>query len=76
LTGKPLLGRENVVKINRVSRSPMMDLYFKIEVNAQKMAAKTFIVKIVLHDKIKNQSITATRRINVEGAVKKGLGNI
>jgi hypothetical protein len=28
-TGRLLIGKENIVKINRVSRSPVMDLYFK-----------------------------------------------
>jgi hypothetical protein len=76
LTGKPLLGKQNVVKMSRTSRSPVMDLYFKIEINVQRLAAKTLIAKIVLHDKIKNQSVTATQRIAVEGGSKKGGGDI
>jgi hypothetical protein len=75
-TGRPLLGKQNVVKMSRTSRSPVMDLYFKIEINVQKLAAKTLIAKIVLHDKIKNQSVTATQRIAVEGGSKKGGGDI
>jgi hypothetical protein len=74
--GKPLLGKQNVVKIYRVPPSPVMGLYFKIEINVQKLEARTLIAKIVLHDKIKNQSVTATQRINVESGSKKGLGDI
>jgi hypothetical protein len=40
------------------------------------MASRNLIAKIVLHDKIKNLSVTVARRINVEGATKKGLGDI
>jgi hypothetical protein len=75
-TGKPLLAKENVVKVSRTSRSPVLDLYFKIEINVQKLAAKTLIAKIVLHDKIKNQSVTATQRMAVEGGSKIGGGDI
>jgi hypothetical protein len=75
-TGKPLLGKQNVVKMSRTSPSPVMDLYFKIEINLQKLPARQVIAKIVLHDKIKNQSVTATQRLNVQGESKKGLGDI
>lgn len=74
--GKLLLGKENVVKINRVSRSPVIDLFFKIELNLKKMATRKVIVKIVLHDKIKNQSVSVTRRISVEGRAKEMLDKI
>ncbi len=74
--GRPLIGKENIVRINRVSRSPLMDLYFKIEINAGKLPAGKMIAKIVLHDKIKNQSVSAVQRINVERGSKKGLDNI
>jgi hypothetical protein len=76
LTGKPLLGKQNVVKMSRTSRSPVMDLYFKIEINLQKLPARQVIAKIMLHDKVKNQSVTSTQRISVEGGSKKGLGDI
>ena len=48
--GKPLLSSENASKINRISRSPILDLYFKIELNL-KMEKKpaTMLVRIVLH---------------------------
>jgi hypothetical protein len=75
-SGRTLLGRENMLKINRVSRSPVMDLFFKVEINFHKLPARKMIAKIVLHDKIKNQSVTVTQRINLEGGSKKGLDNI
>ena len=70
-SGKVLLGKEGVLKINRVSRSPILDLYFKVEMNLKKPLQRSMVLKIVLHDKIKNQSISATHRINVgAGTVK------
>ncbi len=75
-SGRTLLGKENMLKINRVSRSPVMDLFFKVEINFQKLPARKMVAKIVLHDKIKNQSVTVTQRINLESGSKKGLDNI
>jgi hypothetical protein len=75
-SGKPLLGKENMLKINRVSRSPVMDIFFKVEINFQKLPARKLIAKIVLHDKIKNQSVTVTQKINLEGGSKKGQDSI
>jgi hypothetical protein len=75
-SGKLLLGKENMLKINRVSRSPVMDLFFKVEINFQKLPARKMIAKIVLHDKIKNQSVTVTQKINLEGGSKKGQDSI
>jgi hypothetical protein len=75
-SGRTLLGKENMLKINRVSRSPVMDLFFKVEINFQKLPTRKMIAKIVLHDKIKNQSVTVTQRINLESGSKKGLDNI
>jgi len=75
-SGRPLLGKENMLKINRVSRSPVMDLFFKVEINFQKLPARKLIAKIVLHDKIKNQSVTVTQKINLEGGSKKGQDSI
>ncbi len=73
---KLVLGRQNVVKINRVSRSPIIDLFFKIEINAQKLGNRNIIVKVVLHDKIKNQSVSSFHKINLEGGAKKTLDKI
>ncbi len=73
---KLVLGRQNVVKINRVSRSPIIDLFFKIEINAQKLGNRNVILKVVLHDKIKNQSVSTFHKINLEGGAKKTLDRI
>jgi hypothetical protein len=75
-SGRTLLGKENMLKINRVSRSPVMDLFFKVEISFQKLPARKMIAKIVLHDKIKNQSVTVTQKINLEGGSKKGQDSI
>jgi hypothetical protein len=75
-SGRTLLGKENMLKINRVSRSPVMDLFFKVEINFRKLPARKLIAKIVLHDKIKNQSVTVTQRINLESGSKKGQDSI
>lgn len=66
LSGKPLGGKEGVGKINRVSRSPVLDLFFKIEMPFKKPLSGGILVKTVLHDKIKNQSATSTQRVNFE----------
>lgn len=68
INGKALLSSEGVSKINRISRSPILDLYFKVELNL-KMEKKPEImmVRIVLHDKIKNQSASANIKIKMEG---------
>lgn len=74
--GRLFVGKENILKINRVSRSPVIDLYFKVEINVRKLPAGKMIAKIVRHDKIKNQSVSAVQRINVKPGSKKGLDNI
>jgi hypothetical protein len=53
-----------------------MDLFFKVDINFQKLPARKLIAKIVLHDKIKNQSVTVTQKINLEGGSKKGQDSI
>jgi len=62
--GKVALARQSV------------DLYFKIELNLQKLVGRTVFVKIVFHDKIKNQSVSAVQKVNVEGGNKKVLDGI
>ncbi len=71
-SGKPVLSNDNALKINRVSRSPIMDLYFKIEMNLKTTRKPEIIfVRIVLHDKIKNQSTTANLKVKMEGGKSK-----
>ncbi len=65
--GKPVTSTASPMKINRISRSPILDFFFKIELNL-KMAKKPepLLVRIVLHDKIKNQSAGANLKIKLE----------
>ena len=70
-SGRLLVGKKNALKMNRISRSPVMDLYFKVEMRLKKFLDRTVFLKTVLHDKIKNQTISVTTRINVEGGAKK-----
>ncbi|MDD3472635.1 MAG: hypothetical protein PHS86_07625, partial [Syntrophaceae bacterium] len=67
-SGKPVLLKENASRINRVSRSPILDLYFKIELvlKAPKKPG-SLILRIVLNDKIKNKSAGANLRLDMEG---------
>lgn len=53
--GKPLLAKPSVVKLSRVSRSPAIDLYFTIQMDLLKLAARQVIARIVLHDKIRTK---------------------
>lgn len=75
-SGKVLLGKEKALTLNRVSRSPILDIFFKIEFNLKKPLSKSVILRTVLHDKIKNQSATSTFRINVEPGAKRLLDPI
>lgn len=74
---KKLGGGENVVRINRVSRSPILDVYFRIQMDLRKLPSKGLTVMTVLRDKIKNQSATSTFKLegNLLGA-KNPEGNI
>jgi len=73
-----LLARnENVRKINKVSRSPVLDLYFTLELNIPKtLKQKSFIVKIVFNDRIKNKSVSTSQRVQLNSISKKGEENI
>ncbi len=64
--GKVIGGKENMLKINKISRSPILDLYYKMEMNVKKTAKREVLMKTVLHDRIKNQSTSMTYRINVD----------
>lgn len=75
-SGKKLGGGENVARINRVSRSPILDLYFKIEIDLKKTSPGGVTVVTVLRDKIKNQSATTAAKIEGEGKGKKPAQDI
>ena len=70
-SGKAVSGKKGILKIKRISRSPIMDLFFRINLNLKKPRKKDLIIKTVLHDNIKNQSTAATYRINVQPKNKK-----
>lgn len=72
-SGKVLGGKKGILSINRISRSPILDLFYKIQINARKPLKHGFIVRTVLHDKIKNQSAGASFRINVRPDGKNAL---
>ena len=70
-SGKVLGGKENALKINRISRSPVMDLYFKVEMRLRKLSDRSVFIKTVLRDKIKNETVSVINRINVAPGQKK-----
>jgi len=74
-SGKLIVGNENVRKINKVSRSPILDLYFTVELNiAKTVKQKSFIVKMVINDRIKNKSASTSHRVHL-GPVSKKNGD-
>jgi hypothetical protein len=72
-TGKLIAGKETIFRINRVSRSPIFDVFYKVELNLKKPGGQGALLKTVLHDKIKNGSVSSTYRINVDSTGKKPL---
>lgn len=76
-SGRVLGGKQNFLRINRVSRSPIMDLFFKFDIALKKPLDRPVLLKTVLHDKIKNASVSATKKISIEGPhTKPGRGDI
>lgn len=74
-SGKLITGNENTRKINKVSRSPILDLYFTVELNITKtVKQRSFIVKMVLNDRIKNKSASSSHRVEL-GSVSKKQGD-
>ena len=71
--GKVIGGKQNMLKINRVSRSPILDLYYKLEMNVKKPLKSEILMKTVLHDRIKNQSTSMTYKVNMEPSGAKPL---
>jgi hypothetical protein len=62
--GKMLGGHKG--KLSRISRSPVLDLFVGAAINLNKPFQGDLVVKIVLRDNIKNDSVGATYRINIE----------
>jgi hypothetical protein len=76
LSGKIVSGKEGMYKLHRLSRSPLFDLFYKVEINVGKNLAGGFIIRTVLNDRIKGQSATANYRFNVQTSGKKPLDPI
>jgi hypothetical protein len=64
-SGKVIGGKQNILKINKISRSPILDLYYKLEMKAKKPLKGEIVMKTVLHDRMKNQSASTTYKINM-----------
>jgi hypothetical protein len=70
-TGVPLVAKQNF-PIRKVSRSPILDLHYVIGVDLRKFLKQDLItVKTVLHDKIKNQSISHSIKVRLPSGHKK-----
>jgi hypothetical protein len=63
--GKLIFAKKNI-PLSRVSRSPVMDLYFKVGWRVTKTMKKGIVIKTVLHDRTKNESVTASFKLNVQ----------
>jgi hypothetical protein len=63
--GKVIGGKQNMLKINKVSRSPILDLYCPLAINLKQPLKREIIMRTVLHDRIKNQSTSMTYKINM-----------
>jgi hypothetical protein len=74
--GKVIGGKQNMLKINKVSRSPILDLFYKLEMNIKKPLKREILMKTVLHDRIKNQSTSMTYKVNMEPTGAKPLSPI
>ncbi len=68
--GKGLIGAKNL-KFNKVSRSPILDLHYKIELDPKKLASGQLFFKMTLNDKIKNQSASITTKFSLQSARQK-----
>lgn len=74
--GKPVAGKKGILKIKRISRSPVLDLYYKIRIDLKKPLKGDIVIKTVLHDHIKNASASASYRINIKSDKKKSLEGV
>ncbi len=68
--GKALVGAKNL-KFNKVSRSPILDLHYKIELEPKKLGPGQLTLKMVLQDKIKNQSISLIKKFSLQSVKQK-----
>jgi hypothetical protein len=75
-TGKVIGGKENMLKLSRVSHSPVLDVFYKMDLKVKEPLKQDLIVKTVLRDNIKNETVTATYRLNVGSKGQKLLDRI
>jgi hypothetical protein len=69
-SSKPAASRTRSLKLHRVARSPVLDFYFKLNIDFKVPPKKTLSLKAVLHDNIKNQSTGVTINLKVGGKNK------
>ena len=69
-SGKVLVGAKDL-KFNKISRSPILDLNYKIELDPKKLGPGKLFLKMTLNDKIKNQSASVTTRFSLQSARQK-----
>ncbi|MEW6530545.1 MAG: hypothetical protein AB1473_06900 [Thermodesulfobacteriota bacterium] len=75
-TGKVLGGKENMLKLSRVSHSPVLDVFYKMDLKVKEPLKQDLMVKTVLRDNIKNETVSATYRLNVGSKGQKLLDRI
>jgi len=75
-TGKVIGGKENMLKLSRVSHSPVLDVFYKMDLKVKEPLKQDLIVKTVLRDKIKNETVSATYRLNMGSKGQKLLDRI
>jgi hypothetical protein len=69
--GKLIRERAGILKMKRVSRAPVLDLFFSPRINLKGALGRTLVIKTKLKDNIKNATASRTYRINVRSAAKK-----
>ncbi len=72
-TGKAL---RHVQTINKMSKSPLLDLYFPVNLKfaGGKLPKGKLLIKVILNDKIKNQTAAKDLTINIEPKTPTGSG--
>ncbi len=61
-----VLARKKNLNVGKISRSPMMDLFFRLGLTLKKKLRRSIRIKVMLHDKTKGESAAANLRINVK----------
>jgi hypothetical protein len=64
--GKVVAAKKNIVEINKVTQSPLLDVYVAIPIKVRKDHKDSVSFQLVLHDHIKNQTARATYRFNIK----------